>query len=280
MPRSLAKPSKTVDQRREGDSYAKAGELIQVRGIAQLTLHDRRVLNLLYERAGERICDDVEHTVSLSELRGLHKGGERIKDSVLELMKTVVQVSTIGRNGKPATKLIPLLSDTTLSDDDGDPTGEVVYSFSKAMRNVIKNSTHWGRVRGAVMFAFGSKYSLALYELSSMRVNLKHKWSEDFSLKDIRSLLGVPDGKLMRSPDLVKYCFGVAEAEVNRLADFGVKIEPIRIGTGPRSRVTGVRLSWWKKGVPAMRLAHAELTKGRGKVVPDLDPTELPTALG
>ena len=65
--------------------------------------------------------------VPIAELRGSHKGGERVKDSVLALMRTIVEVPVTGRNGLPATKLVPLLSDTTVSDDDENPTGEVVY---------------------------------------------------------------------------------------------------------------------------------------------------------
>ena len=96
------------------------------------------------------------------------------------------------------------------------------------MRAIIKDSTLWGRVRTAVIFAFTSKYSLALYELITARINLTHVWQEDFSLQDLRELLGVPDDKLRRMPDLLRYCVKVAELEVTGLADFGVKIEPIR----------------------------------------------------
>src|ERR1700675_4372367 len=60
----------------------------------------------------------------------------------------------------------------------------VVYCFSKGMREIIKDSTLWGRVRHAVIFAFTSKYSLALYDLIAARINLKHMWQEEFSVED------------------------------------------------------------------------------------------------
>jgi hypothetical protein len=72
------------------------------------------------------------------------------------------------------------------------------------MREIIKDSTLWGRVRNAVIFAFTSKYALALYELITARINLKHMWQEEFSLADFRTLLGVPDGKLERVPNLLQ----------------------------------------------------------------------------
>ena len=258
----MKKPSRTIEQTPNYTGFAKAGELIEVTGTGHLTLQDRRVLNLLYEAAGSQICDDLEHRVPIRNLRGSHKGPERVKDSVLALMKTIVQVPVTGRNGKPSTRLVPLLSDTTISDDDDDPTGEVVFSLSKGLRSIIGKSTHWGRVRGQVMFAFTSKYSLTLYELAAMRVNL-HKDTEIFGLDEFRALLGVPDDKLTRNPDLLRYCIQPAVLEVNGLAEFGVAVEPIRRGGTMRGIITGFRVSWWKKQLPELHQAHAELSRSK-----------------
>ena len=43
------------------------------------------------------------------------------------------------------------------------------------------------------------------------------------------------EDKLLRMPDLLHNCIDIAVAEINRMADFGVKIEPIRKG----GKVTG-----------------------------------------
>ena len=255
---------RTVDQKPHGDDFAKARELIEVRGTGALSLHDRRVMNVLYANAGTQLCDDVEHVIAISELRGLHKGGERVKDSILRLMKTVVEMPTKDRKGRPSVKLVPVLSDTTVSDDDDNPSGQVIYSFSPGMRAIIKDSTLWGRVRTAVVFAFTSKYSLALYELITARINLTHVWQEDFSVQDLRELLGVPDGKLMRVPNLIQKVIRPAEIEVNGLADFAVKIEPIRTGGTMRGLVTGFKIAWHRKDIPGLKEAYSEL--GRSKV--------------
>ena len=253
----------TIDQKPGGDDFAKARELIEIRGTGELSLLDRRVMNVLYANAGARLCDDVVHIISIAELRGNHKGGERVKDSILRLMKTVVQVPVTGRNGKPATKLVQVLSDTTTSDDEDDASGQVMYSFSKGMRDIIKDSTLWGRVRTAVVFAYTSKYSLTLYELITARINLKHVWQEHFELDDLRALLGVPSDKLLRTPDLLRKVIQPAETEVNGLADFGVKIEPIRKGGTMRGLVTGFRVSWWRKDTPALQEAYQEIKRSK-----------------
>ena len=262
---------RTIDQRTTAhEGFAKAAELIEIRGTSSLTLHDRRVLNLLYERAGPLIVEDVEHVAPICELRGTHKGAERVKDSVLRLMRTVVEVPTLGRNGKPATRLIPILSESTISDDDDDPSGEVLFSFSKSMREIIQHSTQWGRVRGQVIFAFTSKYSLALYELIAMRVNLEYKSSQVFGLDEFRALLGVAPDKLNRTPDFLRYCIQPAELEVSKLAEFGVMVEPIRRGGTMRGAVTGFRVSWWKKDAGELRDAYDEQKRPRVGRLPRL----------
>ncbi len=76
---------------------------------------------------------------------GLHEGGERVKDSILQLMKTVVQVPTKDRKGNPATEVVQILSDTTATDDDENPVGEVVYSFSTGRSTKNKKGATSGR---------------------------------------------------------------------------------------------------------------------------------------
>ena len=252
---------KTIDQKPNGDEFAKARELIEIRGTGGLSLQDRRVMNVLYANAGPKLCDEVDHVIGIAELRGTHKGGERVTDSIRRLMKTLVEVPTKDGNGAPATKLVQILSDSTVTDNENNPAGQVVYSFSKKMREIIKDSTLWGRVRSAVVFAFTSKYALALYELITTRINLKHVWQEEFTVDDFRALLGVPDGKLERIPNLLQRVIQPAALEVNGLADFGVKIEAIRTGGQVRGLVTGFRVAWWRKDVPDLQAAYNELKR-------------------
>ena len=91
--------------------------------------------------------------------------------------------------------MVQILSETTVSDDD-EILQEWLSILSRMACAQSSRITLWGRVRSSVIFAFTSKYSLALYELISARINLKHMWQEEFGVDDLRSLLGVPDGKL------------------------------------------------------------------------------------
>lgn len=63
---------KTISQRFNADGIVKAGEMIEVRRSSALTLHDRRVLNLLIRHAGSNIAEDCEHIVAMRALRSLY----------------------------------------------------------------------------------------------------------------------------------------------------------------------------------------------------------------
>jgi Initiator Replication protein len=73
------------------------------------------------------------------------------------------------------------------------------YYFPLELRAIIRQSSQFARLQKDVMFAFSSKYALALYEIVQKRDKLKHKLSDEFSLDHFRPLLGVEKGKLTRS---------------------------------------------------------------------------------
>ena len=253
---------KTIDIKPTVEGFVKARELIEIRGTDTLTLQDRRIINMLYANAGSKLCDDTTHVISISELRGNHKGRERVRDSIKRLMRTIVAVPSLDiENG---TKHVAILSDTTITDDEDDPYGRVLYSFSPGMRAIIRDSTLWGKVRHAVVFAFTSKYALALYELITARKNMTHVWDEKFPLEDLRELLGVTPDQLKRVPNLLQRVINPAVIEVNGLADFCVAVEPIRTGGKQRGQVTDFKVSWWKKSIPELQEAYQELKRPKG----------------
>lgn len=255
--------SRTLAQRHGHEGIVKPGELIEIRQTAALTLHDRRVLNLLIENAGPGITEDEPHHIAMVRLRGpAHKGGERVKDSIVRLMTTLVEVPTLDRNGNRATLRTALLASTTTTDDESSPSGEVTYSFSKEMREVISKSRYWGRIKAYVMFAFTSKYTLALYEALCLRINMRRA-EEILSVADFRQMLAVEDGKLQSYSDLRRYCIQPAMEEINGLSDFNVEIEPIREGGQLRGKLTGFRVSWERKEPDEWQAVLDELLRAK-----------------
>lgn len=246
--------ARTIDQRPAPGSIIKPGELIDVLDMA-LTLADRRIYNLLIANAWDRVGEDVMHCIAKADLRGNHEGGERLADSIDRLMRTIVRVR-VEQDGRPAVMKITLLSRTTEHDD---AAGLLYYRFDSELRRIIQDSRVFGRLRKEVMFAFTSKYALALYEMGEKRRNMQFRWTEIFDVNELRELLGVRQGELTSFGNLNAWCLKPAAQEVNGLADFGVAFRPIRTGR----KVTAVQLAWWRKNDDELKTAFAEIRRHR-----------------
>ena len=238
----------TVAQKNNLDGFVKPGELVNIREGAGLSLHDGRVFNALIQHAWNEIGEDKQHSIPMARLRGRHKGAERVADSVRALMTTLVEVPTT-INGEPAILATQLLGSTTRTVDEDSPNAVLLYKFSDDLRKIILQSNYWGRIKAHVMFAFTSKYALALYEALCLRANLRVN-EQSFSVEDFRALLHVEPGKLERFPDLIRQAVRIAVTEVNGLSDFNVEVYPIRQGGIVRGKLTGFTL-WWEKKEPA-----------------------------
>ena len=91
------------------------------------------------------------------------------------------------------------------------------------------------------------------------RVNLTHKWSEIFTIEELRTLLTVPKGKLTAYKNLKGYALKPAIDEVNGLADFGVNFKEIKRG----KKVTAVEIAWHRKNRDELKLAYDERNRHR-----------------
>lgn len=260
---SIDEPAKykTVDRRVIGfpldrDNNAemvKPGELIDIKEISPLTLNDRRIFNLLIANAWDRITEPIEHVINKSDLRGSHNGNERIDESIRRLMGAIAEVKII-KDGKTATKRVQLLG-ANIEQDDG--RGRLFYTFPTQLLEIIRESSVFGRLKTRIMFCFKSKYSLALYEIVQKRTGLKYKQAEIFTLEEIRGLIGVPNDKLLRFPDLNKYALQIALREVNALSDHIIEIGVVKRG----KRVTQLMLTWIEKTPEQKREALQEIER-------------------
>jgi hypothetical protein len=252
---------KTVDRRVIGfpldpnmpGEMVKPGELIDIKEISPLTLTDRRIYNLLIANAWERITEPVEHVIEKSDLRGTHNGNERIEDSIRRLMSAIAEVKII-RDGKVAIKRVQLLGGNV--EQEGE-RGRLYYTFPKQLIEIVKESEVFGRLKTQIMYCFKSKYALALYEIVQKRVGLKFKQAENFTVEELRSLLGVPKDKLTRFPDFNKYALQPALREVNALSEHHVTVGMIKNG----KRVEQLMLMWQEKTAEEKRQVFREIER-------------------
>lgn len=245
---------RTVDLKPAIGEMLKPGELIDVLGTEGLTLQDRRIYNLLIHNAfGPEMAEyDRQWTIPLSELRGRHKGNERISVSIHRLMTTVVTARLL--NGK--TRRFQLLGGNDIDDEDR-PDGRLTYNFDHRLIEVLKNSISFGRLEIAVMKAFTSKYALGLYEHVAKRVRLDYKAWETYSLEQFRAILGVPPGKLKSFSSLNQKAILPALTEMNALCSFTAWVKPKKTGR----RVTHVVVGWDHKDETARAEAFQELRR-------------------
>lgn len=252
--KSSAAVMRTIDLKPGFGEMIKPAELIDIDGAAGLTLSARRLYNLLIAHAfgPDMGKEGSEWTIELTALRGTHDSNDRLEDSIVALMKTIVTV----RLASGVMRRVALLG----GNDIGDPErrrGTLTYSFDKRLVPLLRESSVFGKLELEVMRAFSTKYALALYEALSRRVRLSAVFSETFELAAFRELIGVPEGKLGTYSNLRLKAIDPAVLEINALASFRCRIEPVKTGR----MVTGVRLSWWRKSVEELKESFAELKR-------------------
>lgn len=246
------------DRRAMVDEIVAAGEVLDMRfqdGKTGLSLHAAKLLHSLVAAAGGDAGLAKVHTVTLARLNEQHhRSKEELLETARELFGVSIRLEMLNSKGKKSTKIGPLLSDV---ERDEDADGELRYELSPILRMVMKNSNHWAVLSRKAVMAFQSRYSLRLYELVSLRVGLDHVHSEELSVDDVRSVFGVPKGKLMRWPDLRRYVIELAITEVSHLTGLAVKYEPVKRGR----TVIGIKLIWREKNAKARADAALELDR-------------------
>lgn len=247
-----AQEYKSLHAKNSGLTMVKPGELIDIVEVTPLTLADRRIYNLLIRNAWETISRPVEHRIPKKELRGHNDNDNvRVGQSIERLMGAIVKVRIL-RGVTPATRRIPILG---VNDEEDPHDGILHYTFPAELREIITESNVFARLRVDIMFALTSKYALALYEMVQKRGNLQYRQEDEFSINELRSLLGVPKGKLKRFADLHKYALQPAVQEVNALSDYFVRFDQVKEGRW----VTALRLKWFAKDTNGKLEAYHEL---------------------
>ena len=243
---------RTLDLVPQDGEMLKPAELIDITGISRLTLHTRRLYNQLLAHAFGPDMGKEGHswTIQLSELRGRHNSNERVAQSIEALMKTVVTVLLANER----TLRVQLLGGNDM-DDAGRQYGTLTYSFDPKLVRLLRESSVFGKLELAVIYAFSTKYALALYEALARRVRLRDRFYEDFTLEEFREVLGVPPDKLGTFSNLKLRAITPAVEEINAITSFSCEVEPRKTGR----KVTHVRLYWHLKDIEEQKAAYATL---------------------
>ena len=260
----MIKPARTLDAiqnlRDDPDAIVEAGELVDMRfpSGGHMSLRGGKLFHLLVQAAGVEVAQEVTHKIPLALLNDtFHIAVPELMELIDELHTTTLKLKLTDTKGRRYTKSGPILSDVE-REDEANTQAEIRFQFSATMRKTIVNSSHWAVVSKRAVLAFESRYSLRLYTVLSLRAGLR-KTSEDFTVEDLREILGVPAGKLARWQDLKTWALDPAISEINQLAGFHAGFVPLRRGR----RIVGVTLSWGLKDRSARVEALKELDRSK-----------------
>ena len=242
---------RVIDMRPNYDEAIKPSELIQISGHQNLTLNARRAITILWHNAHRQgVEEGKDYVIELAELRtDKNRALGHVREAIHSLMKTLLIVRLPG--GKE--RAVQFLGGNDM-DDPERPAGTFTYSFDKRLIELLQSSAIWGKIALPVLMAFSSKYAVSLYENACQWSGLQHKIIQDFTLDELRVLMGVEDGKYQAFGDLNIHVLRPAVMEINALAPFNISVVPIKSGRS----VMAVKIGWWRKSSEELQAAFHE----------------------
>ena len=242
-----------------GEGAIKAGELVEATypDGASLSAAARKVLVLLLAKAAGFAWQDQEHQITKGELRGSHKGNERLGRVLDELQRVLLRIRVKSSHGHDAVLVAPIVAQRV--EELGEDARSVVFwRFSEPMRRVMQASDHYAELHRQTVLALESRYSVTLYEHGCLLYRRHHPTWQG-SLAELRELLGIPGGKYRDWTDLSRFTLGIAKAELDHLAPFTLSWRETRRGRA----VVAVELRFDPKNPTAIAASAEELHEGR-----------------
>lgn len=249
--------------------------------LAALKLHE-----ILFKAAGAAVADDRWHQIDLAAIRAVEGVRNYDRRGLVNLFKELRGV-VMEYDTERETVIAGLIDVAKVQFEDGVGPAIVRWKFGEGFREIVAKSNYWAIIDRQTALSMTSRYSLRLYELIALRVNLEHKAAEIFTLADLRARLGVPTGKLISWGSLAQKALQPAIAEVNQLSRFTVTMIPQKRGRN----VVAVELAWEAKDDllatrqelgrhSAGRKARRDDTVERTVEPPEARPAPFPTSGG
>lgn len=205
-----------------------------------------KLLLLLISVAGGRMADDVQHSIRLADLKRLGGIQNHSRDSLRELFIELRGAVLVYEGSNTEDEIIGGFVDelsVIKSDYNNENKGgmlEIRWWFGRTFKTIALQSDYWAVIDRQIAFEFKSKYSILLFQHISSLVNLTYNKSKVFTVRELRSVLGVAEGKLTLWADFRRVALEVAINEISEFSRFSLKFEPQRVGRS----VNRVVISW------------------------------------
>lgn len=214
-----------------------------VPGLAALKL-----MHLMIGTAGGRMADDTRHELRLSDIRAIEGMRHHDRASLTPLFAELAAAVLISDDKEKKTVTIGGLVDEARIDYRHEVSGNllVTWTFRSTFRRMAAESNHWAILDRQTVFHLSSKYAVMLFQHVASLTNLKHTTSKNFTVSELRVLLGVAEGKLSRFADLNKWALSPAVSEINQLSRLTLTATPHKVGR----TVASVTIGWEVKADP------------------------------
>lgn len=234
------------------------------------SLRALKLMHLMIATAGGRMADEVRHDMRLSDIRKIdgmaHHDRASLTPLFVELAAAVIEYDD------PEKRVVTIggLMDVARIDYRHEVSGDLLVSwwFGRLFREMAAASNHWAIIDRQTVFHLGSKYSVLLFQYISSLLNLDRITAKTFTMQELRSVLGISEGKLERFSNLKQIALAPAIAEINQLSRLSLTVTPNKIGR----TVGSVTIGWEVKADPA------EVKRQWGKEPEEPTKSELKTA--
>ena len=235
-------------QARDGDEFAKPGNLVEVKFVKgqSLSLTASRLLALMILTAGGDAWEPIAHKMRKADIRRGHKGNERITDMLEELHRTLFAVDDLSWRGRKATKRFSLIQSSREEvEEEGHESGWIEWEFTPDARRLIKESETYAVLNRQAVLGFRSTYALRLYEMGALRIHRRQStWRGDMTA--LRAAFGIAPELYGDFAQLRRKVLERAKAEVDQLAHFMVEWREIKRGRS----IAEVEFQFIAKGPP------------------------------
>jgi hypothetical protein len=216
-------------------------------------------MHLMIATAGGRMAEPVCHEMRLSDIRKIDGMNNHTHATLTPLFEELRSATLTHDDEEAGEVSIGGVLDHAKMKYRHEISGDTLVSwyFGRMFIDMAAKSSHWAIMDRQTVFHLTSKYSVLLFQHISSLTNLKHTNSKTFSIPELRAILGIPEGKLVRFVHLRQRAIDHAITEINQLSRLTLTATPHKIGR----TVGSVEIAWEMKPDPTA--AKAELDRPR-----------------
>jgi len=208
-----------------------------------------KLMHLMIAISGGRMADDVRHEMRLADIRKIDGMKNHDRESLTPLFGELASAVLTHDDPEKMVVTIGGLVDEARIDYRHEVSGEllVTWTFRSTFRRMAAASNHWAILDRQTVFHLSSKYAVLLFQHVASLANLDRVNSKSFTVPELRTVFGIPKGKLERFSNLNQRVIQPAIEEINQLSRMNVTVTPKKIGR----TVESVSIGWQVKQDPS-----------------------------